>query len=150
MGISSLPHEVFVKIMGHVRFDGEDGLSSCLLVSRYWSTVAHPLAWDSVVLNTRTLASFNKLAEWSPRIYQYLRSLTLRPNTLWPTLVENRAISACELQYYEGANSRTAELWKNLDVLADQIRCHMKNLISFSLRINRFPPGGRNPKLLNG
>lgn len=52
-------------------------------------------------------------------------------------------------QYFEGANPRTAELWRNLEALAGHIQNHMKSLISFSLRINKFPPGGMAPEHSN-
>lgn len=88
--------------------------------------------------------TFIKKADYTPRIYGNIRSLTLRLNTLWPTNGEcSTGRAEDSVAWKQGLNPRTWKLCTDLETLAHRIDSSMKNLTSFSLRIDKFPPAGR-------
>lgn len=143
--VGNLAPELLTNILGHLRFqEGRRGIWPCLLVSRYWSSIAYPLAWDSLSVNGDTLTAFVQLAKGNgaPRMCECVRSLSLQLGTLRSTGDEWRAFDTDYSQRpLQGVNSFTARLWNLLQELATAIQA-MENLVSFSLRIGGFSPCG--------
>lgn len=149
MDISRLPPEIMTSILRRACYShSKSDISSSLLVSRQWSQIVYPLAWESVVINTSTLTAFNKLMAQSPHLGQYIRSLTLQLHTIWPTKQEIRDLKEGKLQWYEGATPSTVALWRSLKKLAEYIASGMPNLVSFSLRINKYIPLDHDREIL--
>ena len=137
MGIATLPLELLTTILGYVRLaEDRNVILPCLLVSRHWSNIARPLAWDSIVLNTASLTTFLNLAERAPYVCNYVRSLSLQLNSLWASAEVSRG---CK---HMGPDEIIAPLWNDLERLADTVHLHMRNLVSFSLRISKLPLNG--------
>jgi len=144
-GMHNLAPELLSSIFQRVRLSANRrNFTSCLLVCRHWFEVGSPYAWGSICLDNDALEIFVESARNSPRGCDLVRSLTLQLNTIWPTVEEFR-----EWRFEGapndtgGANPRTYQLWSNLDTLAHIIRSNMTGLVSFSLCVSKFPPGGR-------
>ena len=151
-GIHDLAPELLGSILQDVRYSASRRkFMSCLLVCRRWSEIGLPYLWSSISLDNDSLQVFAESARKSSLGCDLVRSLTLQLNTIWPTVEEFR-----EWRFEEasndrgGANPRTHRQWSNLDTLADIVRSDMTGLVSFSLCIHKFTPGGRTSKHMAG
>ncbi|KAL8918375.1 MAG: hypothetical protein Q9208_007394 [Pyrenodesmia sp. 3 TL-2023] len=131
--IGQLAPEILTNILGHLRFqEGRRAIRPCLLVSRYWSSIAYPLAWDSLSVNGDTLRAFIQWTkvDGASRMCDCVRSLSLRLDTFRTTNDENRALhSGTFVPFIKG-------LWDDVEELPAAVHA-IGNLMSFSLRIDR-------------
>jgi len=143
-GFHDLAPELLSGILQLVRYSASKRkFTSCLLVCRRWSEIGLPFVWSSICLDNDSLEVFVESARKDSRGCELVRSLTLQLSTIWPTTEEFR-----EWRFEKppsdtaGANPKTYRQWNNLNTLADIVRANMTGLVSFSLCIYKFPPGG--------
>ncbi|KAL8650772.1 MAG: hypothetical protein Q9210_003630 [Variospora velana] len=139
-GIAILPPELHAMILGYLACsNSKEAILSCRLVSHHWLYLASSLVWNSIVLAITSLDSFVRVIDDAPNVWHHVRSISLQLNTLWIT-EEARADKSRRPS--GRINLTKLHLWTNVDRLADAIKSQSRHLVSFSLRINKSPPGG--------
>ena len=139
--VAQIPTEILRRIFC---FLDRQSLVACLIVSHRWSEIARPFAWVSITLDNESLANFIRSAGQTKVGRGLVKSLTLSLNTAWPTHEDNEEARYVAIpKGFEGANLKSARIWKDLEELAQVIEDRMIDLVSFSLRVDKHPKGGR-------
>ena len=142
--IAKLAPELLSNILSVIRKTTTRSEFSCYLrVCKQWRDVGEPIAWATIVLTNNSLEPFVTAIKTSDRVLSLIKVLTLRLNTIWPTHEEYQNRQRDPASWPGGANPRNAAQWTSLDTLASIIKRNMAGLLTFSLRIDKYPLGGR-------